>query len=173
MRRNLILNVLAISLLFGTAASADPIIWGYPYLYQNIGTENPISYSFSATATGDVTAYFFGSSAAYDDKIGMIDSSTDASNDVNVDNNTSISVVYSEQFDFGYVTQGDILTFYMIVNNGSTVSTVYSNPDMNASYDGTPTGTNHVYATTFVPFTTYEVSGVYIGFEDTARLNLH
>jgi hypothetical protein len=157
MRRNLILNTLAVSLLFGTAALANTIS------YPDVGTENPISYTFTATATGDITAYFFGSSAGYDDKIGMIDSTTGASNGTTVDNNSS---VYSQSFNFGNVTQGDLLTFYMIVNGAPTW--VYSNPALNVPYDYPYTGANHVYATTFEASTDYLYipSGVYMGFED-------
>jgi hypothetical protein len=159
MRRNLILTTLAVSLLFGTAALADPI------LYQNVGTENPLSYTFTATASGSITAYFLGSSAGFNDQIGLIDSTANTSNGTLINSQTS---VYSQSFNLGNVNQGDLLTFYMIVNNGSTVSTVYSNPALNASYDGTATGTNHVYATTFgaSPDYLYIPSGTYIGFED-------
>jgi len=160
MKRNLILNILAVSLFFGTAAFADPIFY-----YQNPGTENPTTYTFTATATGSVTAYYFGMAAAYTDQIGMIDLTANTSNGVTVSNQTS---TYCEQFNFGNVNQGDTLLFYMTVNNGTTVSTVYSDPSLNSPYDGTTPGANHVYATNYVasPDYLYIPSGVFLGFED-------
>ena len=41
--------------------------------YPLSGTPNPVTYTFTAAATGDVIAYFAGSGAAYDEELGMLD----------------------------------------------------------------------------------------------------
>jgi hypothetical protein len=168
MRRNLILNTLAVSLLIGTAALADTI----PYPYPEI--PNPVSYTFTATATGDVTAYLYGSSAFYDDQIYMVDTTTGQSSlsltsGGTVDNHTYAGIA----INFGSVTVGDTLVFYEIINTAGIIDNAYpSSPSVVSSNPGSnPDNVNYVYATTYTggtaPYTSNFIpSGVYIGFED-------
>ena len=50
----------------GTSARADVIPYATP------GVINPASYTFTATATGNITAYFAGASAANTSELGML-----------------------------------------------------------------------------------------------------
>src|SRR5262245_63413823 len=49
----------------GTSARADTIP------YPNPGSPNPATYSFTAAFTGDVIAYFAGSSASFENTLGL------------------------------------------------------------------------------------------------------
>ena len=40
--------------------------------YPNPGTPNPDIYTFTATTSGDIIAYFAGTGAAYDEQLGML-----------------------------------------------------------------------------------------------------
>ena len=59
---------MAVSLL---AAGPSAVNAG-PIPYPDAGTENPVLYSFTAAATGDITAYFYGSTAAYVKQLTML-----------------------------------------------------------------------------------------------------
>jgi hypothetical protein len=65
----LALGTFLVLLLFGwqNDAYADAIP------YPNVGTPNPAIYTFTATSTGDIVAYFAaGSTAAYDNQLGLL-----------------------------------------------------------------------------------------------------
>jgi hypothetical protein len=137
--------------------------------YPNVGTENPVTYTFTATATGDVMGYFAApSGAAYTEDVGLLDNGVLTSGGYGLNNHGSYA---GEDFNFGNVTAGDTLVFVLqvlIPPNGD----VYSDPSMNAPFDGTPTGHNHIYSVAYdassdlldpsVP------SGTYVAFEDEA-----
>jgi cytochrome c oxidase assembly factor CtaG len=59
-----------IAILLGLAGPV--IVHAGPIPYPNTGVENPVLYSFTATATGPVTAYFYGSTAAYVNELTML-----------------------------------------------------------------------------------------------------
>jgi hypothetical protein len=131
--------------------------------YPDVGTPNPVFYSFTATATGEVDAYFAGSGASYDEEVGLFINGTLSSAGWGLDDHSS-SV--GQLFDMGSVTAGDTLVFADDVF--STGGIVYSDPTLNIPYDGSVTNHNHVYSTSA---TAGQVSalipaGTYVGFED-------
>ena len=133
--------------------------------YQNPGTPNPITYTFTAAASGDVIAYFAGSGASYDEKLGMLDNGVATSAGLGLDDHTS---TIGQSFDLGTVTAGDTLTFFIDVLSPN-LGNVYSNPALNTGYDTDGSqGHNHIYSTAYsdgslgagIP------NGTYVGFED-------
>lgn len=134
--------------------------------YQHAGTPNAATYSFIAAVTGDVTAYFAGSNAAYDEKIGLLDNGVLTAAGFGLDDHTS---TVGQSFDFGQVTMGDTLVFVLNVITPQ-LGYVYSDASQNVGYDTNGSvGHNHVYSTAYsgtsaslpgIP------SGTYVGFED-------
>jgi hypothetical protein len=148
-------------LLSGAAqpASADAIP------YPNSGTPNTISYTFNATTTGDVVAYFIaGAGASFSNMLGMLDNGVLTSSGFGLDNHTS---AVGQTFDLGAVTAGDTLTF--VLDNATLGKMAYSDPSLNGSYDTDGSkGHDHVYATAYTatpPIASIPM-GSYIGFED-------
>jgi hypothetical protein len=155
--KKFILVLVALGLLaVPTTVLAGPI----PYL--NVGTLNPATYTFTATATGDIVAYFFGSSADYGSDIGLI-----------VDNLSQGIYGLENHFSSygqhlvlsGNVHAGDLLEFQLRVNTsgGNPASAVtyslYSTPSRNDDR------LQHVYSTSWEGDSVIP-AGTYIGFED-------
>lgn len=146
-----------------------------PY-YSNPGVENPVTYLFTASETGDITAYFAGSDAWNINKIAMVNltqgGSVNAASFVFTNLKTAGSGDYTSigtSVNLGFANQGDVLLFVMATYNGIDWQNVYSDPAMNVNFDG---GHNHIYA---VPYSANSIpsltlSGLYIGFEDTPNL---
>jgi len=133
--------------------------------YPNIGSPNSTTYTFTAAATGDVTAYIVGGfSAGYDNELGLLD------NGVAIGgyglNNHSSSV--GQSFDFGSVNAGDSLVF--VLDNLTLGKLAYSDPSMNVSYDSNSSdGHNHIYSTPYTatsPLFAGVPAGTYVAFED-------
>lgn len=136
-------------LALATAAKADVV-------YPNPGTENPTTYTFASTSNGSLIAYFYGSGASFSERLGLLVNGQNRG--IALDNHSS---AYGEAYDFGNVSVGDTLVFYIDVK--TTGYTYYSDIMMNSD------GVNHVYSTAFngdgkIP------AGTYVGFED---LSLH
>jgi hypothetical protein len=148
-------------LLSGAAqlAVADAI----PYL--NPGTPNPISYTFTATTTGDVVAYFVaGAGASFSNMVGMLDNGVLTSAGFGLDNHTS---VVGQSFNLGAVTAGDTLTF--VLDNLTLGKMAFSDPSLNGPYDTNGSkGHDHVYETAYTatPPIASIPKGSYLGFED-------
>jgi hypothetical protein len=135
-----------------SAAQAAPIPYG------QAGTPNTQTYVFTAQATGDVMAYFTGSSANYTNQITLLVNgvSTGISG---LNNHTS---TYGDALKLGSVNAGDVLTFALVNLNPSNVGPWYSNIALNSDRD------QHIYASAYagddlVP------AGTAIGFEDQAN----
>jgi hypothetical protein len=151
------------ALVFAAAAQvarADPIP------YPTSGTPNPVTYTFTAAATGDVMAYFAGSGAAYDEQLGMLDNGVLTASGFGLDDHTSS---IGQSFDLGHVTAGDTLTFVLDVISPN-LGLVYSDPTLNSAFDlNGSLGHNHVYST---PYTATSPNypgipvGTYVAFED-------
>jgi hypothetical protein len=135
-----------------------------PIPYPDSGTENPVTYTFNATASGDLVGYFAGSGAAYTEQVGLLDNGVMTSGGFGLNNKTS---VVGSSFDFGPVTAGDTLVFVLNLIS-PPIGNVYSDPSLNAPYDGTAIGHNHIYSTSAtagqadpsIP------AGTYVAFED-------
>jgi hypothetical protein len=142
--------------------------------YSDVGTPNTTLYAFTAAATGDIEAYFAGSSAGYDTEIGMLVNGT-STGIIGLDDHTS---TVGQSLDLGSVTAGDTIVFELI--NNSLGLTAYSDPSLNLSYDvsgETANGHNHIYSTAYtrtadipgdlpIPLSANIPAGTYVAFED-------
>lgn len=130
---------------------------------------NATTYTFYASGTGDVIAYFAGSTAGFDNRLGLLVNGVSTGFGYGLDNHSS---TVGDSFDLGPAHQGDVLTF--VLDNISLGKFAYSDPSMNLSYDngparGTSDGHNHVYATTYTatsPVLDHIPSGTFVAFED-------
>jgi hypothetical protein len=133
--------------LSGGAATADIIP------YPDVGIANPVNYSFTAAATGDVIAYFFGSDAAYTEQIGL-SVNGGAVGALGLNNQTS---VHGQSFNFGPVIAGQSLDFVnSILTTGDLFHSVTA---LNSDAQ------NHVYSTAFSG-DVFIPAGRYVAFED-------
>jgi hypothetical protein len=134
---------------FSGTASADAIP------YANVGVENPSLYTFTAANTGDVTAYFYGSTAGYTNELTMLVNGV-ATGIYGLNNHTS---AHGLTLNFGSVNAGDTLVFEMINLSPGGVGPWYSDKSMNSD------GVNHVYSTNFTGDFAIPV-GTFVAFED-------
>src|SRR5262249_16699316 len=107
----------------GTSARADAIPYPTP------GVVNPATYTFTAVTTGDIVAYFAGSTAAFTNTLGLQVNGV-STGIFGLNNHTS---AVGESLNLGHANAGDVLTFVMRVGG---VVDVFSNPALNATYDG-------------------------------------
>jgi hypothetical protein len=141
---------IAVFVAFAAQSKADAI----PY-----GNTGKVAASNTFTATGgDITAYYYGSSASDKDVVEIIDLTTGVTSKATISNKTSSA---GTVYDFGSYTAGNLLEFVLI--NESTGKT-FSSIATESSDD-----INHVYATTYgggkIGSTTVP-AGTYVGFED-------
>jgi hypothetical protein len=141
--------VAALALACALPAQAAPIP------YANPGVESTIDYSFTAKSTGNVVAYFAGSSAGYTNEIALLVNGVDTG--IRGLNNHSSK--YGDMLDFGAVNAGDTLVFKLINLDPADVGPFYSDTALNGD------GMNHIYAANyggdaFIP------AGIAVGFED-------
>jgi hypothetical protein len=124
-------------------------------VYPNTGLENPTAYNFIADSTGDLIAYFASSSAALDQRLGLLVNGI-STGITGLDNHTT---VVGQSFNFGHVTRGDALTFVDAINGGATW---YSDPVLNSDRG------NHVYSISAGAGQAFAGSpaGTFVGFED-------
>jgi len=165
--QNLFRASIAALLMAGTAGIARA---GGPIPYPSVGTPNPVTYTFTASATGDVIGYFAGSGAAYDEQVGMLDNGVLTAAGFGLDDHSSS---LGQAFDFGTVTAGDTLVFVDQIEAGGdgtpVTGYVYSDPADNVSYDYSGvTNHNHIYSTSASAGEVYGGSpaGTYVAFED-------
>jgi hypothetical protein len=145
----------------GSVARADAI--PYPCCGYNATT-----YTFTATSTGEIDAYFAGSTAGYDNELGLWVNGV-STGIIGLDNHTS---ALGQELDLGSVMAGDTLVF--VLQNNSLGEDAYSNPALNLSYDdgpatGTTDGHNHVYSTPYTatsPIIDSIPVGIFVAFED-------
>ncbi len=132
--------------------------------YPNPGTLNPTTYTFTAANTGDVIAYYAGSTASYENQLGMLINGVQSSSGFGLDDHTT---ALGTAFNLGHVTKGDTLVFDLkVLSLGGLI--VYSDPSMNSAYDNGGPGLNHVYSTPYsggslgnnIP------NGTFVAFED-------
>jgi len=143
---------------FGTSARADTIP------YPNPGTPNPATYIFTAAFTGDVIAYFAGSSASFENTLGLQINGV-STGIFGLDNLTSH---VGDSVNLGFAHAGDSLTFVMH-NIKPGIGDLFSDPALNGPYDGRTVGSQHIYSTRYTATSPIFGSipvGVFVGFED-------
>jgi len=134
---------------FAGIASAGPIPYPTP------GVPNATTYTFTAAATGNITAYFYGSTAAYTNDLSMLVNGV-ATGIEGLNNHSS---PYGLALNLGSVTAGDTLVF--VLNNilPGGIGPWYSDQSLNSD------GVNHVYSTDFAGDSIIP-AGVFVSFED-------
>jgi hypothetical protein len=136
------------AVILGVSAQAANAGGIPPIPYTNIGTQNPVTYSFTATG-GDIDAYFYGSDAAYNETVGVVGGTGGVPNH---------GPSFGQEFTLATNVQaGTAITLSNAVADINT--TWYSNPALNVD------GVNHLYATAFAASGGIP-SGVYAAFED-------
>ena len=128
--------------------------------YPTPGVENPVTYTFTAASTGNVTAYFAGSTASFENILGMSVNGGPVGS-FGLDNQ---STAYGTSFNLGSVTAGDTLTFVMR-NVVPGLGDLFSKPSLNVPYDGDAQVHNHIYSTAFVTDGIIP-NGTFVSFED-------
>jgi len=155
LRRTVFAAVLAgLILAVGGTAHATPT------LYPNSGTPNPVQYTFTAATTGDLLAYFAGSTASFVNEISMMVNGA-ATGVYGLNTQTSS---YGDIFNMGSVTAGDTIVFVMRTLDGSgnpdpSIGPWYSEMILNSD------GINHVYSNNYAGDSLIP-AGVYVAFED-------
>ena len=152
MRVKFILSVLTFAITVVTATNAATIS------YPNVGTVAPVE-SFKAISSGDLVGYFYSSSAAYDNQIGVFVNGAQLGGYA-LDNHLS---TYGQSVNFGHVNAGDSVVF--VLNVLTQGYKLYSNVALNSDL------TNHIYATAFGGETNGGATiptGLLVGFEDQA-----
>jgi hypothetical protein len=143
----------------GTSARADAIP------YPAIGTPNTAEYTFTAATDGNIIAYFAGSGAGFNLRLGLSVNGTLATAGLALDNHTS---AIGQSFDFGSVKAGDSLTF--VLHNLTLNMNAFSDPSLNVPYDLNGTvGHQHIYSTAYTqtsPILGSIPAGTYVAFED-------
>ena len=124
-------------------------------VYSPIGTPNPVDYTFTATSTGSVTAYFYSESAGDTDVLIIEDTTLGTSVEGLVNQTSSVGESISLA-----VNAGNTLVFEL--DNESTGTILSSDASLNAD------GDNHIYS---VPYTYSSSdpsipSGTFGAFED-------
>jgi len=131
------------------------VVHAGPIPYANPGVENSVLYSFTASATGPVTAYFYGSTAAYTNELTMLVNGVGTG----LQGLNTQTSSHGDAFVLGSVNAGDTIVFEMINISPGGVGPWYSDKSLNSD------GINHVYSTDFggdgsIP------AGPYVAFED-------
>jgi hypothetical protein len=144
--------------VFAAALSATSASQAGPIPYPNVGTPNPVTYTFTAPVDGTITAYFAGSTASYDEQVGLLVNGV-STGVVGLDDHSSMLGQSLNLTPLG-VHAGDVLTFVDYVYTSG--NTWYSNPALNVDMG------NHVYSTDAVANQVYSGSpaGTYVAFED-------
>lgn len=132
-------------------------------IYPDAGTPNPALYTFTATSSGPIIAYFAGNRGSYENILGLLVNGTD----VGIYGLNSLSAVAGDSLNFGNVNAGDVLTFFIHVNpnedgdgDPSNDRYFYSNKALN--FDGV----NHVYSSSYAGGDYDIPAGTYVAFED-------
>lgn len=124
--------------------------------YDVIGTEAPAN-SFVASASGNITAYFYATDAGYDSEIGLLVNGV-STGIYGLWNHGS---VHGDSIVLGAVNAGDVLEFELkvLTTGTSWFSVAGDNSDLK----------NHTYSTGFAG-DTWIPAGTYVAFEDLPGL---
>ena len=152
--------LVSLVLAFGAARTARADAIPYP----TAGTPNPVTYTFTATTSGDIMAYFAGSTASYDNELGLLVDGV-STGVIGLDNHSSS---LGQSLDLGHANAGDTLVF--VLQNNTLGKDAYSDPSMNTAYDSNGSdGHNHVYSTPYTatsPIIDSIPVGTFVAFED-------
>ncbi|UAJ12621.1 PEPxxWA-CTERM sorting domain-containing protein [Polymorphobacter megasporae] len=150
---SLIAKLVAGAALAFVATAAQAVIPVYP----TPGVENPILYTFTAASSGNLTAYFAGSGASYNETLGLLVNGVDTGISGLQNHTTPLGTALS----FGNVAAGDALTF--LINIQTTGDTFYSQKSRNSD------GANHVYSAAYAGGDYGIPAGTYVAFEDLPK----
>ena len=159
MRKQIIGMTIGLALAGGVGGAAQAGTIPYP----NAGTENPVTYTFTAANAGPITAYFAGSNAGDEEVVGLWVNGV-STGITGLDNHTSSigqSLVLAAS-----VNAGDILTFVDIIIQPPTgVGPWFSDKALNSD------GANHVYSTSAAAnqISPLVPAGIYVAFEDLPK----
>ncbi len=129
--------------------------------YNNVGHIAPTTF-LTASATGNITGYFFSKGGAGDlDEIRMVDVTANTTSPLFFPNQTT---AVGTTANFGPVTAGDVLVFELI--NHSLGDLVFAS-DPAFSSDSV----NHAYITSYTGGVTGIPPGTYVGTEDLPSSN--
>jgi len=161
MKVKVIVCALALMAVLSAQVKADLIPYPTP------GVVNPVIYSFTAAATGDLSAYFAGSTAAFTNVLGLLVNGVDTGI-YGLNNHTS---PLGTKLDFGPVTAGDKLVFVLenLVGLIPPGQKAFSDPTLNGPYDSPAAAINHVYSTPYTgtgPIIDSIPAGTFVSFED-------
>ena len=148
-------RIVRLSLLIALSTTAFISAFAGIIPYPNPGTIAPTIPVF-ATATGDVTGYFYGYHAGDIDYIRMYDVTSGYTSGYTFENNKT---PVGSSFDFGPVTAGDVIVFELR-NLSYPRSTFASLPSLSAD------GINHAYITTYSGGYAGIPAGIFVGMED-------
>lgn len=149
---NKFFTAISATVLFVLAAAAQ----ASPILYSNVGKQNTQQYTFTAVATGDIMAYFVGSTASYENQITMLVNGV-ATGIQGLDNKSTSN---NASLDLGYVQAGDTLVFKLVnIVPGVGVGPWYSATSMNSDK------VNHIYSYAYAGDRAIP-AGTFVAFED-------
>lgn len=148
LKKHLLATVATIAL-----ASISAMASAAPATYTDIGTQNVVTYNFTAAHTGDLVAYFAGADALYTNTISLLVNGVDTKLS-GLDNHTA---GYGNSLNFGSVKAGDSLVFRL--NVLTTASAWFSDAAQNID------GANHVFSSNYAGDSVIP-TGTYVGFED-------
>ncbi len=143
---------IAIAATIGIVASSAQAVTTLPQ-YPTRGKQNTVNYTFTAARTGDITAWFTGSTAGYTENLGLLINGV-ATGITGLGNKTS---AYGDKLVLGRANAGDSLVFF--ANVATTKHIYYSDKTLNAD------GVNHVFSAAYVGDAKVP-AGTYVGFED-------
>lgn len=140
----------AVALTYMGSAQAVPTAYATP------GVENTATYSFTASSTGEIIAYFTGSTAAYTNELTLLINGV-ATGIRGLNNQTSS---YGDSISFGIVQAGATLVFELVTLTPSVgVGPWYSDKSLNSD------GVQHVYSNSYAGDNIVR-AGTYVSFED-------
>ncbi len=142
----------AVAATIGVAAPAASAVTTLPQ-YLARGTQNPVNYTFTAAHTGDIIAWFTGSTAGYTENLGLLINGVPTV----ITGLNNESSVYGEKLVLGHANAGDNLVFFTNVAN--TNKTYYSDKSLSAD------GVNHVFSAAYAGDAKLP-AGTYVAFED-------
>jgi hypothetical protein len=149
-------SIVMAAVLAGLILAVSGTATATPSTYPNPGTPNPVLYTFTAANTGDILAYFAGSTASFTNDISMLVNGV-ATGVYGLENQTSL---YGDVFNMGSVNAGDTIVFVMRTTNPPTgIGPWYSEMTLNSD------GINHVYSNSYAGDSLIP-AGVYVAFED-------